>query len=400
MTIVGAYWISVWQVLLELAPWLLFGTAVAGALHVLLPPDFVARHLRGRGGVAKAVILGVPMPLCSCGVIPAGLGLKRDGASDGAAIGFLVSTPQTGVDSIFVSASFLGLPFALFKLGSAAVTGLIAGWLTDGLGRTGEPVAETDPTAASEARGGLVGGWRHAVEILRSIWKWLVFGVLVSAAISAFVPDEALVGLSRYGTVGAALAALVLSLPLYVCATASVPIAAALVGAGMPAGAALVFLMAGPASNVATIGAIFRGFGARVLAIYLGTIGVGSVLSAVVFDGVIGSTEVARDGGHEMVTWWAQASAIALVGLLGLFAFEDLRRLWVRPPSGASDLLELGVEGMTCKNCVAHVESALAATDGVTAVAVDLESGRASVQGTADPALLRAAIRKAGYQPV
>ena len=106
MTFLGNFW----AVLLELAPWLLLGGLVAGLLHVLLPRDYVRRVLRGRGGVLKAVALGVPLPLCSCGVIPAGLGLKRDGASNGASVGFLVSTPQTGVDSILVSASFLGWP--------------------------------------------------------------------------------------------------------------------------------------------------------------------------------------------------------------------------------------------------------------------------------------------------
>ena len=100
---------SCWNITIELAPWLLLGTVIAALLHGLLPPDFVQRHLRGRGSIAKAVILGVPLPLCSCGVIPAGLGLKKDGASNGASVGFLISTPQTGVDSILVSASLNGL---------------------------------------------------------------------------------------------------------------------------------------------------------------------------------------------------------------------------------------------------------------------------------------------------
>ena len=116
---------------MELAPWLLLGTLIAALLHGLLPQNFVQRHLQGKGGVAKAVLLGVPLPLCSCGVIPAGLGLKKDGASDGASVGFLISTPQTGVDSILVSASFLGWPFALFKVVSATVTGIVGGYLAD-----------------------------------------------------------------------------------------------------------------------------------------------------------------------------------------------------------------------------------------------------------------------------
>ena len=117
---------AIWEVVVSLAPPLVLGAIIAGAIHVLLPPDFVGRQLRGRVGVLKSVLLGVPLPLCSCGVLPTALGLKRDGASDGASVGFLISTPQTGVDSILVSGSFLGWPFALFKVLSAAVTGVVA----------------------------------------------------------------------------------------------------------------------------------------------------------------------------------------------------------------------------------------------------------------------------------
>ena len=118
---------AMWQVWLQLAPWLLLGAAAAGLLHVALPRDFTRRQFRGVPGVVKAVALGVPLPLCSCGVIPAGLGLKKDGASDGATVGFLISTPQTGVDSILVSASFLGWPFTIYKALSALAMGLFGG---------------------------------------------------------------------------------------------------------------------------------------------------------------------------------------------------------------------------------------------------------------------------------
>ena len=118
-----------WQIVLELAPWLLLGLLLAGILHVLLPVGFVKRHLGSPGfaSVLKAVAVGVPLPLCSCGVIPAALGLKKEGASNGAAVGFLISTPQTGVDSILVSATFLGWPFAIFKVISALLSGLMGG---------------------------------------------------------------------------------------------------------------------------------------------------------------------------------------------------------------------------------------------------------------------------------
>ena len=117
-----------WMVMVDLAPWLLLGAAMSGLLHIALPAGFVKRQLSGPSGVLKAVALGIPMPLCSCGVIPTGIGLQRDGASNGAAIGFITATPQTGVDSILVSASFLGWPFALSKVFAALIRWPVQLW--------------------------------------------------------------------------------------------------------------------------------------------------------------------------------------------------------------------------------------------------------------------------------
>ena len=196
-----------WMVVQELAPWLLLGALVAGLLHWLLPAGFIARRLSGKGGVATAVVLGVPLPLCSCGVIPAGLGLKEDGASDGATVGFMISTPQTGVDSVLVSAAFLGLPFAVFKVLSAAVMGLVGGWIAEVF--HSEVAAETNATGAHKPRPTWREGAEHGITMLRPIWGWLVFGVLASAAITIWLPAEALTSVAGWGALGAGLAALV-----------------------------------------------------------------------------------------------------------------------------------------------------------------------------------------------
>jgi len=191
---------AMWHVVLQLAPWILLGTLIAGLLHVLLPRGLVRRELRGPGGVLKAVALGVPLPLCSCGVIPTGIGLKKDGASDGASIGFLISTPQTGVDSILVSASFLGWPFALFKVLSAAVTGIVVGLLVDGLSSDRDD--ETATEAVDDAPAGQGAARRmldHGLDIIRSIWPWLVVGIVASAAIKTFVPPDFLEGIGDLG---------------------------------------------------------------------------------------------------------------------------------------------------------------------------------------------------------
>ncbi len=398
----GEFWVAAWQVVLSLAPWLFAGAAIAGLLHGLLPRRFVHGHLRGPLGVAKAVGLAVPMPLCSCGVIPAALGLKRDGASDGAAIGFMIATPQTGADAMLVSAKFLGWPFALFAVASTALTGLVGGWLTEAFGgarrSTAAPAA---PAAGSEQDRSLRGMFLHAIDILRSIWRWLVAGILASAAITVLLPPGALAGLGAWGPLGAGLLALAVSLPLYVCATASVPVAAALVAAGMPPGAALVFLMAGPATNVSTLGAVYRGFGRRVLAIYLGTLVVASLALAMLFEWVIPAPGVLAATVHEHgASPWEIAAALGLLALLAWFAVEDLRRLGVRPASAAAaePVHELAVEGMVCGGCAGRVERALAATPGVTSATVTLEPGRAVVRGQVDDERLREAVAVAGYR--
>ncbi|MEE9381799.1 MAG: permease [Nannocystaceae bacterium] len=413
----------VWETMLELAPWLLLGAAVAGLLHVLLPQDFVRGHLRGRWGVLKAVCLGVPLPLCSCGVIPTGLGLQKDGASDGAAIGFLISTPQTGVDSILVSASFLGWPFALFKVFSAFVTGFVGGWLADWLTprKQGPPTpqqaASSPPPALSDTSGklpsaqargptqGFLRGWDHAVELLRMIWGWLVIGVLVSATISTLVPDEALSAVAAHGSLIAALSVVAVSVPLYVCATASVPIAAALVSGGLPLSSALVFLMAGPATNLATIGAIYRGFGKTVTWVYLSTIVIGSVVLGLLFDFVLGPSaqKVLTEHTHHGAI--SQLAAIALTAAIAHFAFDDLAD-WIRRRRStrttaptAAPTLTFSVEGMTCNGCARKLEKRLGELDGVESAKVSFVQKHASVTGRATPQRVAKEVREAGYDP-
>ena len=393
---------SLIDTMLELSPFFLLGMLVAGVLHVVLPRNFVRKQLTGRFGVLKAVALGVPLPLCSCGVIPAGLGLKRDGASNGASLGFLISTPQTGVDSILVSASFLGWPFALFKVIAAAVTGFIGGFLADRVPEEKSWEGDLSEAAASNEKDArnLRAMFEHAHELLASIWRWLVFGIVVSALINTFLPVGTMTIFADAGPLVAGLLVLLVSLPLYVCATASVPIAAALVSNGMPVGAALVFLMAGPATNVATIGAIYRGFGRRQLALYLGVLIVGSLGFGLLFDLGISTLSVEQHVHQEAHrTWWAVASAILLTGLIARLAIQDLLRfLRSRFGSGSGPMIDVDVDGLSCGACERKVENALLALDGVISASVTRSPDRARIVGTAGRESIEQAIVDAGYR--
>lgn len=405
MTSLERFIAAAFDVLLELAPWLLLGLVVAGAMVVLVPPGWVSRTLRGPWGVVRAVALGVPLPLCSCGVIPAGLGLKKQGASDGATVGFLISTPQTGVDSLFVTHGFLGWPFAIFKLVSAAVMGLVGGLITHASER-GTPPDDAPARLGPEPDRSLRGAVAHAMAVLDAIAGWLVIGILVSAAITTFLPREVLSGLGAPGTALAYLIVLAIAVPLYVCATASVPIASALVGAGFPTGAALVFLMAGPATNAATIGAVYRGLGRRPFAIYLSTILVGSLGLGMAFDSFIPVTTPAccthGSEGTVAASPWQIGMAGALVVLLlraPVAAFTRLvsRSLRTEPTDAP---IVLGVDGMSCGGCVNTLESKLSGVPGVRSVeVVCTPEGKATVVGSASADALRSAILEAGFTP-
>ncbi|TWT85735.1 copper exporting ATPase [Posidoniimonas polymericola] len=395
-----------WTITLELAPWLLLGALAGGLLHVLVPAGWLNRQLRGPWGVVKSVLLGVPLPLCSCGVIPVGLSLRKSGASSGAAVGFLISTPQTGVDSVLVSATMLGWPFAVFKLAAAAVTGVVGGWLADAVDDTPSgfalPIAQDEPPAPRSLGEVL----SYAQMLLKSLWRWLVLGVVASALIGVLLPPNALSGLSAgggavWGDLAAMLLTLVISVPLYVCATASVPIAASLVAGGLPTGAALVFLMAGPATNLATIGAVRKALGGRALAVYLGVIIAGSVAAGLLFEAVIPAAAVTEMLHHQHQNWWSAASAVVLLALVGKFAAEELAA-WRRAkqPLPASDSGQsIGVDGMTCGGCVAKLERTLRADSDIQQASVTLSPGRAVVEGPVTAARLAELVRAAGFTP-
>jgi uncharacterized membrane protein YraQ (UPF0718 family)/copper chaperone CopZ len=381
---------------------------ISGILHVALPKNFVRRRFRGFGGVVQSVLLGVPLPLCSCGVIPAGIGLKNDGASDGASVGFLISTPQTGVDSVLVSASFFGWPFAIFKMLAAAVTGIVGGWLTEVSGNEEAALIQRNPdsptaTISSGKAGTSLSGanwfselWAHSMEVLQSIWLWLLIGVIVSALIGALGFEAIIKQVGESGLFVSMLLMLIIATPLYVCATASVPIAAALVASGLPPAVAIVFLMAGPATNLTTMGAIRKRFGWRVLGIYLGTLIVGSFLSAFLFDWVLSASVGSSDNhGHHHNNWWSTLSAIVVLTLIG----QIISRRFLAPQHiEDSSTVELAVEGMNCSSCANRIETAVGNLEGVESVQVDLSRGVASINGEASASELTTVIEDLGFE--
>jgi len=297
-----------WEVLREAAPFVLFGFFVAGLIKALLPDAWMTRHLSGRGplSVFKAALIGVPLPLCSCGVLPAALGLRRKGAGPGATTAFMISTPETGVDSLAVTYAMIDplmtvlRPLAAFA--TAAVAGLVANLLPERAvpSPAQAPASMPDtcgcacgsacaspsasPSASQTAVGqpGLGARLRDGLgeafgEMLADVGGWLLIGVLVAGGISVLLPQGLLAELPG-GELGSMLVMLVVGIPLYVCASSSTPIAASLLLKGLSPGAALVFLLSGPATNATTLTVMARTFGAALTGVYVAAIAVCSVI--------------------------------------------------------------------------------------------------------------------------
>jgi uncharacterized membrane protein YraQ (UPF0718 family) len=271
----------------ESAPWLLMGFTVAGIMKVFIPTELLAKHLGEPGLMAtvKAALLGAPLPLCSCGVIPAALGLRRSGASKAATTSFLISTPETGVDSVTVSYAMLGPFMAVIRpiaaISTAIAAGLLVGKDTDEPTSTApiENCCALNSPSDSHQKESLPSRLKASfqftfVDLIRDISLWLLIGLGMAAVVKAYIPTEFL---AQWGDGFMAFVVMALiGVPMYICALASTPIAAGLLFAGVSPGATLVFMLVGPATNIATIGLVKRELGNRALAAYLGSVvGVG-----------------------------------------------------------------------------------------------------------------------------
>jgi len=326
-----------------MSPYLILGVIAAGALHVLLPMGIVSKHLgtSGFGSVLRAAILGIPLPICSCGVVPVAASLKKEGAGTGATISFLVTTPTTGVDSILATYSLLGLPLAIARTVAALVLGIIAGVLSN-LGNsksdndTGakKPAAEKDSHNHKQHR--ISETIRYAFyEIFAGIARPLLIGVLLGGAVSFFIPEDFIALHIRTGF-APYLIMMSIGIPLYVCASGSIPFAAALLIKGISPGAALVFLIAGPATNIATITIISSMLGKRTTAIYLAVLMLGSLGAGIATDAVLAalpdsSLNVAAQINHNGLSLMELASG-SLVSLAMLyFGIQGIKTRLTRP---------------------------------------------------------------------
>ena len=403
-----------WAALCQMAPYLLFGFAMAGLLSVLLSPEWIERHLgrRGMWSVVKASLFGVPLPLCSCGVIPVAASLRRHGAGRGATAAFLLSTPQTGVDSIFVTWSLLGPIYAAFRPVAALLTGIFGGALVTLFGGADDGRNGGAGVACGEAccapggpRQKLVRALHYGfVTLPQDIGRSLLVGLVIAGLIGALVPEDFFVEHLGKGLL-AILVMMALGIPIYVCATASIPIAAALIWKGATPGAALAFLISGPATNAATVAVIWRTMGRRTVWLYLLSVAVCAVGMALLLDQVMpaGYRPPLAHAHEHGPSPLGIVSAVALLAVLGralILPYAAPKRKAAPVPEEAEGMrLSLAIEGMTCKHCVANVMRTLKESPGVRSAEVDLKTKRAVVVGDdLDAQAMARAVESLGYR--
>ena len=396
-----------------MSPYLLLGFLIAGVLHVFVPKTFYARYLSrdNKMSVLWAALLGVPLPLCSCGVIPTAVGLKNEGASKGAVASFLIATPQTGIDSILATFSLMGLGFAVVRPVAALVTGICGGLLVNRFAERNDFGGQPASAACQcQSHGQGLKLWRVLkyayFDMIQDIGLRLVIGLLVASLINVAVPDEFFLSFGKQPLLQM-LVILAVAVPMYICSTGSIPVAAALMMKGLSPGAALVMLMAGPAVNIASILVVRKSMGARFTWLYLLTIVGFSILFGMLvnaLDGLIPFTAQLSTPAHGACCH-AEAAAPSLFqticsALLTLFIIIALTMKFFskfKKQETAAGTVVYTVEGMHCNHCKAAVEKSVGQLKGVDSCEATPAANTLVVTGTATESAVRTAVEQAGF---
>jgi len=376
------YWNGISSLFLEMAPYLILGFLISGLLYIIVSKETIANNLGKPGflSVIKAAIFGVPMPLCSCGVIPVAASLYKRGASKGATLAFLISTPQTGVDSILITYGMLGPLFAIVRPIIALFTGVIGGLFTEQI--ISKDYTTSIKTNHKHPKKTLKDAAVYAFITLPQDIAWpLMKGILLAGLLTLVIPDNFF---HNYGITGwsAMILMALVSIPMYICATASVPIAAGLILSGnLEPGAAFVFLMAGPATNVATISVIRKTLDTTIVYIYLSTIFTCAIFFGALINRyiIINANVIDHQMNHNNwlhILLGLLLLAVCLYAILNKLLINDV----VDEIDNKADIAFI-VKGMTCNHCKETVTEAIKTCDGIQDVTINLESGETFIYG-------------------
>lgn len=397
------------NMLCQMAPYLLLGFMMAGVLHVFVPANFFERHLAKENfkSVLLAALIGVPLPLCSCGVIPTAISLRKDGASRGATVSFMISTPQIGVDSIIATYSMMGLPFAIVRPLAALLTSIAGGAVTTWFSKDEIVVRQNCSCVTKEnTRNRFVMFLKYSfIDLVQNIGKWLVIGLMIGTLITILVPDSFFTDINLPSIV-TMLIVLLIAIPMYVCSTGSIPIAAALMLKGLSPGAALVLLIAGPGVSVASLLVVGKSLGKKQLLFYLGSIILGSMICGLFVDNFLprewfAITSLCETSGHcashagVSASWFEIVSGIFLVLLL-INAF--MLKFFKKEETVNENQVVYRIDGMSCNHCKNSVEKAIKALDNVEDVEVILGKKEAVVTGKPNDEIVKKTVEELGFE--
>lgn len=371
----------------EVAIFLIFGFIVAAILHVFFPESLIRKHLGNDSfkSVFKATLFGIPIPICSCGVIPVATSLKHSGASKGATVSFLITTPQIGADSFLITFSLLGWIFGVFRIIASFVTGILAGIFVNLFSKNDDgtllPMAAEN--LVEDTMSHRVKNLAHYVEyeLLGSIANSLMLGFFIAGLITVLVPEgffEMYMGSDFISM----LVMLAIGIPMYVCASASTPIAASLIMKGMSPGAALVFLLTGPATNAIGIAAITKVVGKKTTMIYLVVISVSALAFGYILNLLVNQMGLSNMIIHhhtDMLPMWLKLLGSVLLTLMLLWYYADVylykKYKNINNTKGLiymNKQITLNVSGMNCMHCQNSVKKAVESVQGTSNVIVDL----------------------------
>jgi len=398
------FFISLLKVVGEMSPYLLLGFFIAGLLHVFVPRKFFANYLsrKNKLSVLWAALLGVPLPLCSCGVIPTAIGLKNEKASKGAIASFLIATPQTGIDSILATFSLMGLGFAIIRPVAALITGVFGGLLVNRLVREDGMTENISSSCRVEQGNKLWRVLKYAYyDMIRNIGLRLLIGLIVAALIQVAVPDEFFLSFGSQPLLQM-LIILVIAVPMYICSTGSIPVAAALMMKGLSPGAALVMLMAGPAVNLASILVVHKSMGRRFTSIYLMTIVgfavlFGLILNATGLDFTVTGHDTCCTDTSALPSPFKLISATVLILLILFALMMKLFSKFTTKETSDPDVTVYRVEDMHCSHCEAAVVRAVENIPGVENAEASSSTNTLTIKGSANKEAIRSAVEGAGY---
>ncbi|MEO0297648.1 MAG: permease [candidate division WOR-3 bacterium] len=389
----------------SMSEYLLIGFLAAGIAKFFVSEDQIYKNLSGKrfSDIFKAAVLGVPIPVCSCGVIPLVEHLKRSGASKKSIVSFLISTPTTGFDSILATYSLLGPIFAVFRPISSFLGGLLGGTLVKFFVKEEDVVIEKEVKVCEYLDGKnrnlkekFLQSLKYSFfELVESTGKWIILGIVLGTLISFLIPDTVFKNYfsNRFLSY---LFMMFVGIPLYVCATGSIPIALSLILKGISPGAALVFLITGPATNSATILFVLKRLGKKTLLVYLISVVIISIVSGFILDLIFNNFDFTiQKNMHSHTQEINYLKLLSSLILIVLILRPYFIRIWRKKMEGR----KFYVPDISCSHCAKTIENSVIKVKGVKKVFVDIKRKEVYVQGEFDNLEVEQAIRDAGYTP-